>query len=72
MVWYLIGGFLLGILFMALIGRMRNDGDLVVYIPDIADEPPYLCSEWKQPIQAVMSKKRVKLNVVIRQLNSQK
>lgn len=72
MVWYLIGGFLLGVLCMLLIGRIRNDGDLVIYIPDHPDEPMYPYMEGKQPLEVVMTKKSVKLNVVHRHLHSHK
>lgn len=72
MVWCLVGGFLLGVLFMFLIGRTQNDGDLVIYVPDQPDEPMYPYCEGKKPLEVVMTQKSVKLNVVIRHLNSQK
>ena len=72
MVWYLIGGFLLGILFMLLVGRIRNDGDLVIYIPDDPDEPMYPQLEGNRSLEVLMAKKRVTFNVVSRKLHSQK
>lgn len=72
MVWCLLGGFLLGILLMVLVGAVRNDGDLVIYIPDHPDEPPYPQLEGKKPLDVLMNKKNVKFKVVIRPLHSQK
>ncbi len=72
MVWYLVGGFLLGALVMFLVGQSQNDGDLVIYIPDYPDEPMYPMLEGKKPLEVIMTKKSVKLNVVMRQLHSHK
>lgn len=72
MVYCILAGILLGAIITLILVRMFSDGDLVVYIPDYPDEPPYLSSEWNKPIGQVLNKKRVTLKVVIRHLNSQK
>ncbi len=46
-------------------------GTIVVYIPDQADEPPYLTAELERSISFVSKRKFVLLKVDVRQLNSQ-
>lgn len=72
MVWYIFLGVAIGVLVTLIACHFHNDGNLVANIPDIADEPVYLTSEWKITMNQILAKKRVKLKVIIRHLNSQK
>ena len=72
MIFYILLGILLGVIATVLFIRRRTDGDLVINIPDYEDEVPILTSEWNIPIQFVMSKKNVRMKVVVRQLNTRK
>ena len=72
MIYGILGGILLGAVLTLVLIRAINDGNLVVYIPDHPDEPPYLSSEWNKPIKHVLGKKFAVLKVVVRHIDSQK
>lgn len=72
MVLYILLGILIGVVATILITKRRPDGDLIVNIPDYEDEVPILTAEWNTPIQFIMSKKNVRMKVVVRQLNTRK
>ena len=75
MSWYwLIAAFILGVIATLLVTGIRNDGKLKIYIPDYEDEPPYPVAEFRRPIEVLMRKRGIKLDieVVNLDLDSQK
>lgn len=71
MFWYLLLGFLLGVI-VTCIGVLKlKVGVLKVYIPDQTAEPPYLYTELEKPVGFICKRDCVLFKVDIKNLKTQ-
>lgn len=63
---------LLGVVLTVTLIRSKSAGTLKVYIPDDADEPPYLYVELDRPVDSICKAKQVVFKVDTRNIRSQK